>query len=55
MTQGYITIADKSAGDVQIKQAVALASSLKLIDPTREVCLVVEKFENVQFLKETSE
>jgi len=47
MTQGYITIADKSAGDVQIKQAVALASSLKLIDPTREVCLVVEKFENV--------
>jgi hypothetical protein len=44
MTQGYVTIATKSADDMQIKQAVALASSLKLIDPDREFCLIVDSF-----------
>jgi hypothetical protein len=47
MTQGYITIATKSPGNVQIEQAVVLASSLKLIDPDREFCLVVDKFDSV--------
>ena len=47
MTQGYITLATKSAGDKQIKQAVLLASSLRLVDTTREVCLVVDKIDDV--------
>lgn len=47
MTQGYITIATKSKGDTQIKQAVALATSLKLVDPDREFCLITDKFESV--------
>ena len=47
MSQGYITIATKSPGNVQIEQAVALASSLKLSDPDREFCLVVDKFDCV--------
>ena len=47
MTQGYITLATKSQDDAQIKQAVALASSLKLHDPAREFCLVVDSFDCV--------
>lgn len=47
MTQGYITLATKSAGDKQIKQAVLLASSLRLVDATREICLVVDKIDDV--------
>ena len=47
MTQGYITLATKSQDDAQIKQAVALASSLKLHDPVREFCLVVDSFDCV--------
>jgi len=47
MTQGYITIATKSPGNIQVEQAVALASSLKLADPDREFCLVVDKFDSV--------
>ena len=47
MTQGYITLATKSADDKQIKQAVLLASSLRLVDATREICLVVDKIDDV--------
>jgi hypothetical protein len=47
MTQGYITLASKSADDKQIKQAVLLASSLRLVDATREICLVVDKIDDV--------
>ena len=47
MTQGYITLATKSANDAQIKQAVLLASSLRLVDATREICLVVDKIDDV--------
>ena len=47
MTQGYITLATKSADDKQIKQAVLLASSLRLVDATREICLLVDKIDDV--------
>ena len=47
MTQGYITLATKSADDKQIKQAVLLASSLRLVDATREICLVVDNIDDV--------
>ena len=47
MTQGYITLATKSADDKQIKQAVLLASSLRLVDATREICLVVDDIDDV--------
>ena len=43
---GYITIAD-SSNSAQLKEVALLASSIKLVDDTREVCLVTDDYENL--------
>ena len=45
-TAGYITIADSSSS-AQLKEVALLASSIKLVDPAREVCLVTDDYKNL--------
>lgn len=47
MMQGYLTIATRSPNDIQIKQAAALAASIRIVDPDREICLLTDKFDSV--------
>lgn len=47
MTQGYVTLAVDTESGIEIKQAVTLAISLKMADPSREVCLLTDKFSTV--------
>jgi len=48
MTQGYIFLGvDDYDSAENIKHAYALSLSLKLVDPTRETCVVVNKFADV--------
>jgi hypothetical protein len=48
MTQGYIFIGVDDDGSVEnITNAYALSLSLKLADPNRETCVVVESFHDV--------
>lgn len=47
MTQGYITVATASPDNIQVKQAAALACSIRMVDKDREVCLLTDKFKNI--------
>ena len=47
MTQGYITLAAKSTDNIQLQQAVLLASSIKKFDKEREFTLLVDSFSSV--------